>query len=269
MPFNPSNAPKHDSSLNEPMAPSVEQAVWLRAVIESLMDGVLVVSSQGEIIQCNNRGRQICKRLRRQPSDFYGDTGDPGFALEQAINPFPNGDHGDHGDHDRETSELAKVESLADWKVVPLPIWTVCQTILDSQRDCPERIGVPEQQIILPTTDVEDHLRLRIRAQWLTLPSTFDGDRHQKSDSQALDSFREGAYILITMEDRGQSIQHLATADKQRYRLTTRETEIWQMRLEGQSNRDIADHLFISPNTVKKHIKNIFAKRRDVLEDVG
>ena len=263
MPFNPSNAPKQSSLPTKSMAPSIEQSVWLRAVIESLMDGVLVVSSHGEIIQCNHRGRQICKRLRRQPSDFYGDAE---FALDQAMNHFPNGEH---GDYDREPSDLAKVETLAEWKVVPLPIWTVCQTILDSQRDCPERIGVPEQQIILPTNDVADHLRLRIRAQWLTLPSTLDGDRHQNLGSQALASFQEGSYILITVEDRGQSIQHLATADKKRYRLTTRETEIWQMRLEGQSNQDIADHLVISPNTVKKHIKNIFAKRRDVLEDVG
>lgn len=260
MPSNPSNAPEQDSSPNEPMAPSIEQLVWLRAVIESLMDGVLVVSSQGEIVQCNYRGRQICKRLRRQPADFYGE---PEFGLDQAIS------HSLNGEHDRETSDLAKVETLAEWKVVPLPIWTVCQTILDSQRDFPELIFVPEQQIILPATDVEESLRLRIRAQWLRLPANPGGDRHQNLGSQDLDAFEAGSYILITIEDRGQSIQYLATADKKRYRLTTRETEIWQMRLEGQSYRDIADHLVISPNTVKKHLKNISAKRRDVLEDVG
>ena len=250
--------PLTDQSMtDQSMEPYTTQTMLLRAVIESLMDGVLVVSTKGEIVQCNNRGRQICKRLRRQ-SDCNLELGLS--STQESSIPY------------RETLEregepqktvMDKVETLSEWKILPSIIWTVCQTLLDSQKDFPGLLLVPEQQLILPSTATEDDLRLRIRAQWLTLPpeSVHQTNHLSSSDSQA--------YILVTLEDKDQSIQHLATTDKKRYRLTPRETEIWQMRLRGQSYRDIAAHLVISQNTVKKHLKNIFAKRRDVLEDAG
>jgi LuxR family maltose regulon positive regulatory protein len=42
--------------------------------------------------------------------------------------------------------------------------------------------------------------------------------------------------------------------------LTPRETEILALIAAGESNRDIGDHLFISEQTVKKHVSNIFEK---------
>lgn len=42
--------------------------------------------------------------------------------------------------------------------------------------------------------------------------------------------------------------------------LTDREAEILACIAEGLSNRDIAARLFVSENTVKKHVQNIFAK---------
>ena len=42
--------------------------------------------------------------------------------------------------------------------------------------------------------------------------------------------------------------------------LTPRETEILQLVAEGMTNQEIADLLFISPNTVDTHRKNIMAK---------
>lgn len=42
--------------------------------------------------------------------------------------------------------------------------------------------------------------------------------------------------------------------------LTDREAEILACISEGLSNRDIAARLFVSENTVKKHVQNIFAK---------
>jgi LuxR family maltose regulon positive regulatory protein len=43
-------------------------------------------------------------------------------------------------------------------------------------------------------------------------------------------------------------------------RLSERETEIAQLASEGLSNRQIGEKLFISENTVKKHLKGIFEK---------
>ncbi|KAA9352722.1 response regulator [Larkinella humicola] len=42
--------------------------------------------------------------------------------------------------------------------------------------------------------------------------------------------------------------------------LTPRENEIVQLLIEGYSNTDIAEQLFVSPRTVETHRKNIYAK---------
>jgi LuxR family maltose regulon positive regulatory protein len=42
--------------------------------------------------------------------------------------------------------------------------------------------------------------------------------------------------------------------------LSPRETEVLMLIAAGESNRDIGDHLFISEQTVKKHVSNIFEK---------
>lgn len=43
-------------------------------------------------------------------------------------------------------------------------------------------------------------------------------------------------------------------------RLSDRETEILRLVAEGCANREIAERLFLSPHTVKRHIANILAK---------
>lgn len=66
--------------------------------------------------------------------------------------------------------------------------------------------------------------------------------------------------ILVTIEDLTQIAHHRAMADAYRYELTERETEVWELYLQGLSYRDVSDELFIALNTVKKHMKNIFRK---------
>jgi DNA-binding CsgD family transcriptional regulator len=44
--------------------------------------------------------------------------------------------------------------------------------------------------------------------------------------------------------------------------LTTRELEVLKLVAEGDSNKEIAAQLFISPETVKKHLKNSYNKLR-------
>ncbi|NEQ54048.1 MAG: helix-turn-helix transcriptional regulator, partial [Leptolyngbya sp. SIO3F4] len=67
--------------------------------------------------------------------------------------------------------------------------------------------------------------------------------------------------FLITLENRQQSLIAIANQEAQRYGLTTRETDVWCLKRMGQSYKEIAKSLFISENTVKKHLKNIYAKK--------
>ncbi len=45
-----------------------------------------------------------------------------------------------------------------------------------------------------------------------------------------------------------------------RYNLTDRERQVMKLLAQGKENKEIADELVISPNTVKRHIKSVFTK---------
>ena len=45
-----------------------------------------------------------------------------------------------------------------------------------------------------------------------------------------------------------------------KYQLSAREMEVLKLVMDGRNNTEIADDLFISYNTVKFHIKNLFKK---------
>ena len=53
---------------------------------------------------------------------------------------------------------------------------------------------------------------------------------------------------------------HNSNSKKDLSTLTRREIEILSMLAVGATNEEIAEALFISPNTVKTHIYNIFKK---------
>ena len=71
--------------------------------------------------------------------------------------------------------------------------------------------------------------------------------------------------ILVRLEDMTQSACYQAKLDTYRYNLTRREKEVWTLYLQGRSYHQIGHRLFISPNTVRKHMKSIYSKRRDNL----
>jgi len=60
-------------------------------------------------------------------------------------------------------------------------------------------------------------------------------------------------YILSLKDDNQNNRQDVVT-------LTRRELELLNMVISGSKNKDIANHLFISPHTVRTHIYNIYKK---------
>jgi len=194
--------------------PQVRQA-FLHAVVEGLLDGVMIVTGEQEIVQANLRARQLCRRLN----------------LTRSVKPVSG-----------------HVETLE----VPLPaeIWRVCQAAIDSYELFPGQAIVPEAEVFCGRW-----MCLRIRAQRIEM-----SDEPESAQSLV-------PRVLVTLEDRGQSIENLAIADMKKFELTAREGEIWQLRLAGRSYREIATELYITDNTVKKHIKSILSKRRAVLGD--
>jgi two-component system, NarL family, nitrate/nitrite response regulator NarL len=61
-------------------------------------------------------------------------------------------------------------------------------------------------------------------------------------------------------DDREQAVRHLGAQRTPQFGLTSRELEVVAAVVSGDSNRDIADRLAISLQTVKHHLTNIFDK---------
>lgn len=140
--------------------------------------------------------------------------------------------------------------------------------ILTESLDCSERFmaaisdlsrqfrDVPEQKISIVDCQLMLGMKIRIRA--CRLPDRCkDASEETASDCP---------YLLIFLEDRSASLQEDLKIEQQKYQLTEREVEIWQLLLKAYSYQEIAKVLQISLNTVKFHAKNVYAKRRCYLE---
>jgi DNA-binding CsgD family transcriptional regulator len=123
---------------------------------------------------------------------------------------------------------------------VPKAIHRLCEALLDSL----ETFAGDAMPYFLIEEDVQtkDGITIRVRVRWF---------------SQDSSDFR----ILVVLEDRFQTARVRAIAEGQRYGLTEREAEVWQYRCIGYTYKQISEQLFITVDTVKKHVKSIYAKR--------
>jgi DNA-binding CsgD family transcriptional regulator len=173
------------------------QVSLLEAVIESFVDGILILTSEYELIHINEYARQICQKLTVSSNKNY---------------------------------------------MIPEEILHICESLLDSREIFENENIFMEYEI-----DKGEAVKLRIRARWLRMENG-QNDR-----------------ILVTLEDCYLSNHNCAIADAKRYGLTEREAEVWLLRRSNLSYREIAQRLYITINTVKKHLKNIYAKQQGVL----
>jgi len=168
----------------------------LKAALESLADGILILTKEGEVVHGNEFANRLCQELI--PCD------EPGVGL-------------------------------------PHEVWRVCQSLIDSREMFPGTKICIESELLVATG-----VKLEIRAKWLEL-------NHGNDD-----------LILVSLEDSYQSSQDAAIADVHMYGLTNREAEVWLLRRASFSYQEIANKLYISINTVKKHLKNIYAKQQEM-----
>lgn len=197
-----SNTSEYQSLKNQHLQ-SISQIYLLQTVIESFVDGILILTTQGELVHINEYARQICCQLDR------------GVALQNKI---------------------------------PGEIWRVCQYLIESSDFfCKEEMSI-ESEIEVNNLLANNLLKLRIRCRWLIL----SGGENRN-------------FLLITLEDRDRTTEGIAIADAKKYGLTSRETEVWQLRRADLTYKEIAAKLSITTNTVKKHIKSIYAKQQGLI----
>ncbi len=173
-----------------------EQPALLQAIIEGFVDGILILTEQGECIHANECARRICNQLSASIS-------------QPQINSIPQS------------------------------IWRICESLIDSRELFSEQRMIIEAEI-----DTDNSAVFRTRVQWLQL------DRLERP------------YLLVTIEDRQQSAQNAALAEANKYGLTPREAEVWLLRRANYSYKEIAAKLYITLNTVKKHMKSVYAKQQ-------
>ncbi|MDJ0706590.1 MAG: LuxR C-terminal-related transcriptional regulator [Leptolyngbyaceae cyanobacterium MO_188.B28] len=125
---------------------------------------------------------------------------------------------------------------------VPEDIWQVCQALVLNLSQYPEAPVIVESEI-----SINEASHLRIRARW------FEFGRD------------DSPHFLVTLEGRGQFVQSLPISKVTLYGLTPREAEVWLFHCMNYTYKEIAAELYISINTVKKHMKNIRRKRQIAL----
>ena len=123
--------------------------------------------------------------------------------------------------------------------LLPTPVVKLYELLLDSRTEFP---GLPVQ--MTEAVSLQNGHRVALNGEWIDLGGQL---------SQC---------ILVKLEDIAQTMAQRARCDAYRYDFTARETEVWTLRLQGLSYQEIGQQLFITTSTVKKHTKNINAKRR-------
>lgn len=129
---------------------------------------------------------------------------------------------------------------------LPGVIAEVCHRLLkEGSTDC--------ESLVVEYSGHNGHT-IRLRVQWLSL----------KLENVNLSGCEE-PHILVLIEDRHAVLEEELRLDRKKYDLTEREAEIWLLLRQEYTYQEIAEFLQISLNTVKTHVKNVYAKRRSSL----
>ena len=129
---------------------------------------------------------------------------------------------------------------------IPEEILHICQTLIDSRNLFPNQYWLIESKVLASSSII-----FNIQARWLQLKE------------------RKRSCLLLSIRDQCQYIKDIVNEESQKYGLTAREKEIWLLHRANYTYKQIAVALCITPNTVKKHMKGIYSKQKNLLETQG
>ncbi|MBW4541744.1 MAG: hypothetical protein KME43_21750 [Myxacorys chilensis ATA2-1-KO14] len=172
--------------------------LW-KVLLESIQEGVIVVSRSLQPIYLNHQAEEICQQLQ------------------------------------------GSREGL------PTAIAEACHRLMR------EKMTASEPLVVEYQGDSGQFIRLRVR--WISF------DAHPANEVPAHN------YILVLLEDCYTALREELALEQKKYDLTDREAEIWLLLRQEYTYQEISNMLNISLNTVKTHIKNVYAKRRSLLRD--
>lgn len=132
-------------------------------------------------------------------------------------------------------------------KAIPSIIWQICESIIEPSQNLPAN-QIVSNEITLDALQSEFQQKLRISVRLIEIENN------------------PIPYFLVTIANHSESAKNLAIAETKQYHLTPREAEIWYLYRTNHTYKNIASRLYITINTVKKHMKNIYAKRQAFLD---
>jgi DNA-binding CsgD family transcriptional regulator len=215
-------------------------------VIEGLEDGILILNQAGKIVYANASAYRFCCQLNEGNfnSNFVPDFSRDLENLSLNLSPTR-----------RETLNLppsrcgkgvrglgfssAFPHDVKSQNFVPISIWNLCESLLSSWYQLYDKFIILSDEIVLDKSNI-----FRIRVRLLDLDG-FDTPN-----------------LLVTIENQYESLKNATLTEVKKFELTRREAEIWFLYRNHYTYKEIATKLYITLNTVKKHMKNIHAKRQ-------
>lgn len=122
---------------------------------------------------------------------------------------------------------------------LPEPIWRICDRLIES------RTLFPDQPLVIAESlTCNQGCSIRVRVQWIDLSGQPQG------------------CLLVTLENETQAARISAMLEAHYFHLTERERDVWMLKRADYTYDEIAKELFITTNTVKRHVKSIYMKRK-------
>jgi len=131
------------------------------------------------------------------------------------------------------------VQGKAAKGIIPAQIFEACRRVADLLSDLPKDVEPPQLKLVL------GNQQQQVLVQGIPLPDPVD---------------RSQSRILLILEEAGCQSKHLLRTAQKLFHLTEKEALVIQHLLKGWTNKEIANAILVSEQSIKEHIKNIMKK---------